>query len=327
MIRMGHPLAFAGLLDHIGASVEGYFRRQKLPTLCKDPNAYVPLRMAWGLFYDAARREDQYFGWHVGRFVGDHLMNAAVLKRLDSAPTLYGGLKRLVRLISAEASHLQIGILERCLDVLLYTHYPGVGDEPGYNESQTYQLELYIDLIRHFAGASWSPTEIGIEAPNAPAFLGDHFAASRIKINQPFGYLAIPRLDLSRKLRTIHWEADGNAPLVAPRQLDYADTLSLLLKPYLLNGYPNMRFAAELMDTSTRTLMRRLNACGAGYQSLVDNTRFQKSRDLLLKTDRSIMGIACSVGFTDQANFTRWFRRVAGTTPSEFRGAVFSALN
>ena len=327
MIRLGHPLAFAGFLDHIGASVEGYFRRQKLPTLCRDPNAYVPLRKAWGLFYDAARREDQYFGWHVGRFVGDHLMNAAVLKRLDGAPTLYGGLQRLVRLISAEASHLQIGILERRFDVLFYTHYPGMGDEPGYNESQTYQLELYIDLIRHFAGANWSPTEIGIQTPNAPAFLGDRFAASRIKINQPFGYLAIPRLDLSRKLQAKHAEADGNALLVAPRRLDYADTLSLLLKPYLLNGYPNMRFAAELMDTSTRTLMRRLNACGAGYQSLVDNTRFQKSRDLLLKTDRSIMGIACSVGFTDQANFTRWFRRVAGTTPSEFRGAVFSALN
>ena len=327
MIRLGHPLAFAGFLDHVGTSVEGYFRRQKLPTLCKDPNAYVPLRKAWGLFYDAARREDQYFGWHVGRFVGDHLMNAAVLKQLDSAPTLYMGLQRLVRLISAEASHLQIGILERRFGVLFYTHYPGMSDEPGYTESQTYQLELYIDLIRHFAGANWSPTEIGIEAPNAPAFLGDRFAASRIKINQPFGYLAIPRLDLSRKLLTIHREADDKAPLVTPRQLDYADTLSLLLKPYLLNGYPNMHFAAELMDTSTRTLMRRLNACGTGYQNLIDDTRFQKSRDLLLNTDRSIIGIAYSVGFIDQANFTRWFRRIAGTTPSEFRRAMLPALD
>jgi hypothetical protein len=50
VIRLAHPLGFAAFLEHLGAPVDGYFRRQDLPALCKDPNAFVPLKKAWAFF-------------------------------------------------------------------------------------------------------------------------------------------------------------------------------------------------------------------------------------------------------------------------------------
>ena len=329
VIRLAHPLAFARFLRHIGAPVEGYFRRQGLPTLCKDPNAFVSLRMAWGVFHDAARREDCDIGWHVGRFAGDHRLSGPLLKKLEDAPTLYQALRRLVRMVNSEASHLKVGIVRRQFGILFYTHYPGMRDEPGYRESQSYQLEVYTDLVRHFARRHWVPDEIGIEAPEAPALLRDRFPECRIRVNQPRGYIAIPRSCLYKKLCSKHKEAQGivSAELPLAHQLNYADILCVLLEPYLQQGYLNLRFAADLMDTSARTLSRRLADNGTSYQNLVEELRFRKSCDLLREPGRPISYVAWSVGFNDQANYTRMFRRVAGIGPLEFRRAELRTLH
>ncbi len=39
----------------------------------------------------------------------------------------------------------------------------------------------------------------------------------------------------------------------------------------------------------------------------------------LLASDRSVVDIAFSSGFRNLANFNRWFRRVKGMSPSEYR--------
>jgi hypothetical protein len=164
VIRLAHPLAFKAFLRHVGAPVEGYFRRQELPVLCDDPDAFVPLRKAWGFFNDVAMRETRMAGWHVGQYVGDHNLSGGLLKKLEDAPSLYRALQKLIQLVSSEASHLQLGILERQNNILFYNHYPGMRFEPGYSVSQAYQLEVYADLVRHYAGPGWQPQEIGIEA-------------------------------------------------------------------------------------------------------------------------------------------------------------------
>lgn len=153
---MAHPLAFSAFLRDIGAPVDAYFQRQGLPALCRDPNLFVTLKKAWALFDDVSRREDRMAGWHVGRFVGDNNLGSGLLKQLDRAPTLLQALRNLVRMVSTEASHLRIGILERYGHILFYTHYAGMSHETGYSVSQAYQLEVYVDLVRHFTGTCWN---------------------------------------------------------------------------------------------------------------------------------------------------------------------------
>ena len=322
VIRLAHPMAFAAYLRHVGAPVEGYFHRQGLPALCRDPNAFVPLKRAWALFDDAAQREDLDIGWHVGRFVGDHNLNAGLLHKLEDAPTLYQALQRFIRLVNTEASHLRLGIMEERHRILFYTTgYSFMADEVGFSGSQAYQLEVYLNLLRHFIGKHWVPEEIGIHCQTVPAVVEEHFPDCRILVNQPFGYLAVPRSRLHFPMRRYHVESSGVNPLVPTGDLNFADTLGLVLRPYLSQGYPTAGFAASLIDTSVRTLARRLSECGKTYQSLIDETRFNVARELLRGTDAPISDIAGFIGFTDQANFSRLFHRVGGLSPRDFRKA------
>ena len=322
LLRMGHAMAFITYLHHIGAPVDRYLRSQKMPVLCDDPNMFVPLARAWDFFATAAQREDLMLGWLVGAHVGDHNLNLGLLHKLETAPTLYQALQGLVQLANSEASHLQLGIQERRGNVLFFTHYPGMREVPGYRMSQAYQIGVILDLIRHFLGQQWVPDEIGIEHTIAPAVVEEHFPGSQILTQQPMGYIAVPRSCLHQAVRRTDPKSAVAYDPVLAGNFDYMDTLRAVLKSYLPDGYPSARFAAELMGVSERTLARRLSACDLRYGALIDEVRFAEAKKLLLKPGARIEDVAMSIGFNDQTNFTRMFRRVGGLSPREFRKAV-----
>lgn len=86
--------------------------------LCDDPDMFVSLRHAWSFFATAARYESPALGWRTGEYVGDHNLNTGLLRKLESAPTLFQAFGALKRLSSVEASDVRIGIQERRNDVL-----------------------------------------------------------------------------------------------------------------------------------------------------------------------------------------------------------------
>jgi len=261
-------------------------------------------------------------GWHVGRFVGDRNLNRGLLSKLEHAPTLLQALRRLIQMVAAEASHVRLGIRERGDDIILFTQYPVMRGVPGYTSSQAYQLGIILDLIRHFAGAQWIPDEIGFEHPIVPAVAKELFPGSRVLARQPVGYIAIPRSCLHLAPPRNNSAEGGNHSLVASRRLDYVNTLRALLEPYLSGGGLSAPLAASLMDTSLRTLKRRLSASGSTYRAVVDELRFSEARKLLENTSEKVIDIAGAVGFEDPAHFARMFRRVGGLSPREFRNTM-----
>jgi AraC-like DNA-binding protein len=292
-----------------------------LPEWCEDPDVFVPLRGVWGFLDEAARREGSLFGWQAGRFAGDRGLNRGLLKRLERAPTLFQALQRFIRLAHSEASHVKIEIRAHGSGIILCTHYPTMKGVPGYSTSQAYQLGVLIDLVRWFAGADWMPEEIGVEHPVVPVGAQELYRDSRVLPRQQVGYITIPGscLHLAPPPDQPDEEEDSPMPLAAP--LDYVDTIRALLKPHLSSGRVSAPLAATLMDTSVRTLERRLSACGTTYRAMVDELRFREARRLLEETSERIIDIAGVVGFDDPAHFTRMFRRVGGLSPREFREA------
>ena len=92
-----------------------------------------------------------------------------------------------------------------------------------------------------------------------------------------------------------------------------------MLTAYLSEYYPTERFAAELVNTSVRTLTRRLAARGLTYGVLIDELRFDRAKEGLYNPDMRIVDVPRSVGFEDQGDFTRMFCRIGGLTPREYR--------
>lgn len=321
LIRLAHPMAFGRLVEQLGGSRHGLFRRAGLPSLCEDASTFVPVKNAWLAFDIAAQREDRDIGWRVGQYVHENNLNMAMLHRIESAPTLYRALQEFVRLISCEASDLELGLAERNDDVLFFTHYPDNKAMPGYDSSQAYQLPIYLSVIRHYLGPDWVPDEIGVEAKRVPNAAKAIFPGARIQTGAEYGFIRLPRhLLLARSRRQPG--APGDSRIQLTRDLNYVDRLRALITPYLSEGYPSSVLAARLMGTSQRTLARRLSDAGVTYGSVVDEIRFRTAEVLLRDSTKDIRQIAQAVGFSDQAHFTRMFRRIGGNTPTAYRKEI-----
>lgn len=257
-------------------------------------------------------------GWAVGAQIGDHNLNQVLKQKLEGAPTLYQALHLLVQKSRLEASHIQMGIHERQDDILIFTHYPGMAEQPGYHDSQAYQIGIILDLIRHFLGQQWAPDEIGIERRGALTGIEERFRHTRFRTHQSAGYISVPRACLPQAANSTESKGALADDSACSEDFDFVGTLRKMLRSYLADGYPSARVAAHLMEVSERTLARRLSAQGLTYGMLIDEVRFTVAKKLLREPNAKIEDVAISVGFTDQSNFTRMFRRIGGLSPTEF---------
>ena len=64
---------------------------------------------------------------------------------------------------------------------------------------------------------------------------------------------------------------------------------------------------------------RRLREAGLTYTGLLDEVRLEIAAEMLDEGGKKVRDIAFDLGYSDQANFTRAFRRWAGVSPSEYR--------
>ncbi len=322
LIRLGHLMAFSRFLYKEGVPFEGHVRRAGLPLLCEDSNCFVPNARVWACFDRMAQVVDPLLGWRVGRYVGDRNLNHTLLARLETAPTLYQALHLLFVLLKAEATDLKMGLHdlhEEADDVLVFVCYSGLREASGYHEAQAYQIGVILDLIRHFVGRSWIPEEIGIERRDLPPGLADYFPETLILTQRAYGYIRVPRRLLYRKKCNATNEHPVKDPLNIADKPDFVGMLRALMTTYLSEGYPSSQLAASLMDISERTLARRLAEHGLTYGKLVDEVRFDLAKERLRAPGAKIGEVARSVGFSDQGNFNRMFRRLTGVSPKDYR--------
>jgi AraC-like DNA-binding protein len=84
-------------------------------------------------------------------------------------------------------------------------------------------------------------------------------------------------------------------------------------------GHPRIEEIADVAGMGVRALQRHLKKNGLTFKRVVDQARFQAAADLLRDPHVGLVDIAHQLGYTDQANFNRAFRRFTGTSPSEYR--------
>ena len=67
-----------------------------------------------------------------------------------------------------------------------------------------------------------------------------------------------------------------------------------------------------------RSLHRQLQEEGASLRQLKDDVRFEKAKELLLRTSKPIKQVAEAPGFRNEKSFIQAFRERMGTPPSNF---------
>lgn len=81
---------------------------------------------------------------------------------------------------------------------------------------------------------------------------------------------------------------------------------------------------ARQLGQSTRTLQRRLSAAGTSFGALLRTAQIRKATELLLEGRFSVAEVGLLSGFSDQAHFTREFKRRTNIPPGRYR-ADFSS--
>ncbi|MGK7950696.1 MAG: helix-turn-helix domain-containing protein [Xenococcaceae cyanobacterium] len=106
-------------------------------------------------------------------------------------------------------------------------------------------------------------------------------------------------------------------------EIDVTQTKIDRVKDYIndnLDENLNLSKIAEIANISTYHFARLFKQ-KTGYsphQYIIQN-RIEKAKNLLSKTNLSIVEIAYSVGYSSQSNFTSLFRKQVGTTPKKYR--------
>ena len=97
------------------------------------------------------------------------------------------------------------------------------------------------------------------------------------------------------------------------------EQLVRILRPRVLFGGFTLDTVASCLRIHPRTLNRRLHAEGTTFRKLLNETRFEVARQLLVGTRIEVTGIAVALGYAETSAFSHAFHRMAGISPLEWR--------
>jgi AraC-like DNA-binding protein len=98
-----------------------------------------------------------------------------------------------------------------------------------------------------------------------------------------------------------------------------ASQVRRLLVSLLPSGKADQDRVASRLHRSTSTLQRQLQAEGTSYRDILDETRQSLAEEYLRQRKLSHAQIAYVLGFSDQSNFSRAFKRWTSKSPRQFQ--------
>ena len=87
----------------------------------------------------------------------------------------------------------------------------------------------------------------------------------------------------------------------------------------LASGLPSLDDVAARLHMSSRSLQRKLEESKASFSELRDSVQREMAEQWVANSDRSLAEITFRLGFSDQSNFSKAFKRWTGQSPGQYR--------
>lgn len=143
--------------------------------------------------------------------------------------------------------------------------------------------------------------------------------------NSPFACVSVPQDLLKNKIPLANLAAYKEAEILCAKELSalsQEDTYKTKVKKKILENnenFPSQEVMASWFNMTSRTLHRRLVAENSSYREILEEAKQSLALSYLGNTDLSIKEIAYFLGYEDDRNFSRAFKRWQGMSPSQFR--------
>lgn len=182
---------------------------------------------------------------------------------------------------------------------------------------------LPADVWSHVDSAAWARSYWpGVLATSPEVSSGAAFisavAAGQLGATAPRATAlahAIAALLISLTLTSSSPEADGETSASARDFRRFMSTVDTQI-----NAAPNVQTVARALAISPKTVDRVARAhTGRSAKRIIDDRVILEAKRLLVHTTSPVGTIARQLGYTDTGNFSRYFRRVEGLSPMQFR--------
>ncbi|WP_102106341.1 AraC family transcriptional regulator [Halioglobus japonicus] len=88
--------------------------------------------------------------------------------------------------------------------------------------------------------------------------------------------------------------------------------------------FPDIDFVAEKLNTTSRTLRRRLAREDSSYQDILADVRYELAREYLANSTLPLDEVSVLLGYSAPGNFSNAFKRWHGSSPRAYRQAASS---
>lgn len=325
-LRIGPILAIPALLRELGARPQTAFARAGVPmALFRDPDARLSIESTGRLLRECVRLTDRpHFGLLVGgRFDLAGLGPLGELMR--HAPTVGDALRSLLLHLQLHDRGAAPLLLQPEPDMALLGYSVYRHATPGTELIYDAALAIGYRILVALCGSSFAPLQVqfAYRQPARTAAYGRLFRAPVLFDAEVAGVVFASDW-LSRPIEG----ADAARHRVLTQALQQArsagslslgEQVALVLHQMLLSGHGHADAVAHLFGISQRTLRRRLEAEGQGFQALINRARYELACQLLQNTGLSIAHIAAALQYADANAFSRAFHGWARCSPTTWR--------
>jgi AraC-like DNA-binding protein len=278
-------------------------------------------RLIWT---EKQKSKDDAFVFHMVDHIHPSYMGAIGYSWMTSASLRKGFklLARYARLLADEAI-VQLEDHGENLHVLLEFGQAGERD-PDLRERL--RLANAVKLCRLNCGETFKPARIHFrqsEPPKPAAYYS--FFRCELQFDSDSSILMIDSGVADKPLPGFNAQLEN---LLEQQIIDYLARLDKqdvvgrtksVIFEYLPSGHVLIEDVAAKLNTSVRTLRRKLSGKGASFKELLTQTRRELGERYIHDNSLSLTEIAFLLGFSDSSSFSRVYKTWTGQSPSEYR--------
>ena len=281
----------------------------------------LPQRDVLGLHENAARAAgDASFGLKLGQRM--HPEDFGWFARYAvQAPDLAGMLSRYQR----GMHYHQNGSAVECSrqgDLVRFSYRLTEPWSVGRRNHADHCVVPFMESVRRYLGDRWCPLWVELEADRGPwSKAAEDFFQAPVHHGCQANSLIIDAADLRCRNRQVT-PIEKRLSIFDLRRMvgdkppeTFVEQVRALVLLRLEDRRTDIGGFAARMGVTSRTLQRKLAAEGTSYRAIVDRVRHQRSAELLADGTNSVVDIATTLGYSDDAHFIRAFRRWEGRTP------------
>lgn len=289
------------------------------------PGARYPTQNMQALWRAAVKASgDPCFGLYAGRRVRPsfHALGFSWL----ASQSLLGALRRLCRYHDVITTMpLQLEITERADRHVMTIEYPDPHYAPEIASIDGLVMAI-VQLCRFASDRDFAPLKVVFkrdERQSLQTYV--ELLGCPVETGAECVTIEFDRQQLEAPLPGLNLELARANDSVVEKYLATLDSQKVtaevreLMITLLPSGNSNQVRIAEKMNRSLSTLQRQLSQEGTSYKEIRDETRRQLATEYVRERKLSLSQIAYMLGFSDQSNFSRAFRRWTGVSPRDYQ--------